>query len=74
MEKIINLAKKYNADRVCLSRIQNWNSFKNFKEHNIFDTTHPLHTKYQEQLIKLEKFIKILDSDIVEEATLRQLH
>jgi len=74
MEKIINLGKKYNADRVWLSRIQNWNSFKNFKEHNIFDTTHPLHTKYQEQLIKLEKFIKILDSDIVEEATLKQLH
>jgi MoaA/NifB/PqqE/SkfB family radical SAM enzyme len=74
MEKIINLGKKYNADRVWLSRIQDWNSFKNFKEHNIFDTAHPLHTKYQEQLIKLEKFIKILDSDIVEEATLRQLH
>jgi len=74
MEDIVLLGKKYNADRVWLSRIQNWNSFKNFEEHNIFSTAHPLHTKYQEQLIKLEKFIKILDSDIVEEATLRQLH
>lgn len=74
MEDIIKLGKHYNADRVWLNKIEDWNSFKNFKEHNIFDTAHPLHTKYQEQLIKLEKFIKILDSDIVEEATLRQLH
>jgi len=64
------LGEKYNADRVWFSRIQDWNTWGNFAEHNIFDTQHPQHNDYRTCLDKLVK----LNSNIVEEATLRQLH
>ena len=74
MEDITLLGKKYNADRIWLSRIQDWNTFENFEDHNIFNTAHPLNSEYQKQLSKLEEFSKTLDGNILEEATLRQLH
>ena len=70
MEDIVMLGEKYNADRVWFSRIQDWNTWNNFKEYNIFDVQHPQHSDYRIQLDKLVK----LNSKIVEEATLRQLH
>ncbi len=70
MEDIVLLGEKYNADRVWFSRIQDWNTWGNFAEHNIFDTQHPQHNDYRTCLDKLVK----LNSNIVEEATLRQLH
>jgi len=70
MEDIIQLGKDYNADRVWFSRIQDWNTWSNFSEHNIFDVQHPQHSDYRKHLKKLVK----RKSKIVEEATLRQLH
>jgi sulfatase maturation enzyme AslB (radical SAM superfamily) len=70
MEDIVMLGEKYNADRVWFSRIQDWNTWGNFSEHNIFSVQHPQHSDYRIQLDKLVK----LNSKIVEEATLRQLH
>ena len=70
MEDIVMLGEKYNADRVWFSRIQDWNTWTNFSEHNIFDVQHPQHSDYRTHLDKLVK----RDSKIVEEATLRQLH
>ena len=70
MEDIVMLGEKYNADRVWFSRIQDWNTWGNFSEHNIFAVQHPQHSDYRTQLDKLVK----LNSKIVEEATLRQLH
>ena len=70
MEDIVMLGEKYNADRVWFSRIQDWNTWGNFSEHNIFAVQHPQHSDYRIQLDKLVK----LNSKIVEEATLRQLH
>ena len=70
MEDIVMLGEKYNADRVWFSRIQDWNTWGNFSEHNIFDVQHPQHNDYRIQLDKLVK----LNSKIVEESTLRQLH
>jgi molybdenum cofactor biosynthesis enzyme MoaA len=74
MEKIIKLGQKYNADRIWFSRIQNWNTYKNFKDYNIFDVEHPLHLKFKEYLDKMENFLKTENISIVEKATLRQLH
>ena len=74
MEEITLLGKQYNADRVWLSRIQNWNTFENFEEHNIFNTAHPLNPDYLKQLNKLEKFSKTSNGKLLEEATLKQLH
>ena len=70
MEEIVLLGEKHNADRIWFSRIQDWNTWGNFAEHNIFDTQHPQHSDYRSCLDKLVK----LNSNIVEEATLRQLH
>lgn len=70
MEDIVMLGEKYNADRVWFSRIQDWNTWSDFSEHNIFSVQHPQHSDYRIQLDKLVK----LNSKIVEEATLRQLH
>ena len=70
MEDIVMLGEKYNADRVWFSRIQDWNTWGNFSEHNIFSVQHPQHSDYRIQLDNLVK----LNSKIVEEATLRQLH
>ena len=70
MEKIIDLGEQYGADRVWFSRIHDWNTWRNFEEHNIFDHKHPQHQKYKHQLNKVVE----LNSSIVETATLRQLH
>ena len=37
MQDIVTLGEQYHADRVWLSRIQDWNTWANFDEHNIFD-------------------------------------
>jgi hypothetical protein len=55
---------------VWFSRIQDWNTLDNFDEHNIFNTSHPQHLDYRQHLDRLIE----LNSDIVETATLRQLH
>ncbi len=70
MEDIVMLGEKYNADRVWFSRIQDWNTWGNFSEHNIFDEQHPQHGDYRTHLDKLVK----RDSKIVEGSTLLQLH
>ncbi len=70
MEDIVLLGEKHKADRVWFSRIQDWNTWDNFSEHNIFDKGHPQHTNYKQHLKKLVD----LDSNIVEQATLKQLH
>ena len=70
MKDIVSLGKKYNADRVWFSRIQDWNTWGNFSEHNIFDNNHPLHKNYTKSLNRLVA----MKSSLVEEATLRQLH
>ena len=70
MEDIVLLGEKHNADRVWLSRIQNWNTWENFDQHDIFKIGHPEHQDYKKNLAKLAN----LKSNIVEEATLRQLH
>ena len=69
MEDIVMLGEKYKADRVWFSRIQDWNTWGNFSEHNIFDAQHPQHNDYRLHLERLAK----MDSSLVEESTLRQL-
>lgn len=73
MEDILMLGKKYNADRVWLNRIQDWNTFSNFSEHNIFDVKHPHYPLLQEKISKLDEFIKTPDGVILERATIKNL-
>jgi MoaA/NifB/PqqE/SkfB family radical SAM enzyme len=54
MIKIIELAEKYSVDNVCLNKIENWNTYKNFKEINITDPKHPEHSKYLDEFKKVK--------------------
>ena len=74
MEDIIQLGKKYNADRVWMSRIHDWNTFADFTKHNIFDTKHPLHLDFKKTLTRIEQLVETSKNSIVESATLKQLH
>jgi len=73
MEDIMMLGNKYNADRVLLSRIQDWTTFNDFGEYNIFDHAHPQHPQFQQQLTKLKEFCKSKDGSIANWNNLRQL-
>ena len=46
MEKIIDLGEQYGADRVWLNKIENWNTFEDWDEQNLFTPTHPDNIDY----------------------------
>jgi hypothetical protein len=69
MEDIILLGKKYNADRVFLNKLEDWNVLNSYKQHNIHDPAHPLHQDYQRKLKIAESYI---GNDIAEMPTLVQ--
>tara|TARA_Y100000592_G_C5478245_1_gene323692 strand:- start:4226 stop:4879 length:654 start_codon:yes stop_codon:yes gene_type:complete len=70
MEDIIMLGKKYNADRVWLNKMEDWNVFDNFKEMDIFNPEHPLHLDYKERLESIKPYIGFEKKPIVETPTL----
>lgn len=43
----IEMAKKYNFDRIFFNKIQNWNTNLNYKEENVFDPSHENHAELQ---------------------------
>ncbi len=57
MVGIIELAEKYNVDRVYLNKIEDWNTYKNFQEINITDNKHPEHNKYLDEFKKVKNKI-----------------
>ena len=46
MENIIDLGEQYGADRVWLNKIEDWGTYNNFTEQNIFTPTHPDNIDY----------------------------
>jgi MoaA/NifB/PqqE/SkfB family radical SAM enzyme len=54
MMKIIELAEKYDVNSVCLNKIEDWNTYNNFREINITDAEHPEHGRYLEQFEKVK--------------------
>ena len=57
MQDIIQLGKKYNADRVCLNKLQDWNVLPQFSGKNIFKYSHPQHEDYREKLRALQPYL-----------------
>ena len=53
MIKIAELGKSYNADKIYLNKLENWNTFSNWEEHNIFSKDHPNHADYKNKLNEL---------------------
>jgi len=70
MCEIVKLGQKYKADRVWLSRIQDWNTWEDFASQNIFNKEHPQHNDFKQHLSELAK----MQTDLLETATLSQLH
>ena len=70
MEDIIQLGKQYNADRVWLNKMEDWNVFDNFSDMNIFSPEHPLHKDYQQRLQKIKPYLGFEKNPIVEIPTL----
>ena len=70
MEDIIQLGKKYNADRVWLNKMEDWNVFTNFSDMDIFNSKHPLHTDYRKQLRSIWPYLGEEKNPIVEVPTL----
>ena len=58
MEDIIELGKEYDVTRVFLNKLEDWNTFNNFTEMDIFNPEHPLHEDYQKNLEKIKPYSK----------------
>ena len=54
MKSIIQMGKKYKADRVCLNRITNWQTFEDFDKHDIVSLNHPEHELFKEEFEKVK--------------------
>ena len=70
MEDIILLGRKYNADRVWLNKMEDWNVNPNFGDVDIFRSTHPLHEDYRNRLKQIEPYLGFEKNPIVEIPTL----
>ena len=70
MEDIILLGKKYNADRVWLNKMEDWNVNPNFGDANIFQASHPLHEDYTNRLKQIRPYLGLEKNPIVEIPTL----
>jgi MoaA/NifB/PqqE/SkfB family radical SAM enzyme len=70
MEDIILLGKKYNADRVWLNKIEDWNAIENFSEVDIFQPSHPLHNDYKKKLEQIKPHLGFEKNPRVEIPTL----
>jgi len=70
MEDIILLGRKYNADRVWLNKMEDWNVNPNFGDVDIFSSTHPLHEDYRHRLKQIGPYLGFEKNPIVEIPTL----
>jgi len=59
MFSFIELAEKYNFDRIYFNRIEDWNTNLNYMEENIFN---PLHNDHNELKALIEEVMKIRNS------------
>ena len=52
IQQFYNFCKNYDVDRIEYSKITDWKTWpvQEFKEHNIFDVTHPNHNDFLEKI------------------------
>ena len=70
MENIIDLGEQYGADRVWLNKIENWNTFKDWEEQDIFTPSHSDHMGYKICLNYVIQRIQKRDDRFIECPTL----
>jgi sulfatase maturation enzyme AslB (radical SAM superfamily) len=73
MPAIIELAEKYSADHVWLNKITNWNTFPNFEEKNIMNSSHKNYNDFINVLNIVREEIKKHSNKFIEMPTLDTL-
>ena len=54
MEDIIDLGRRYGADRVWLNRITDWQTYSDFSWHDVVAPEHPEHSKFQHEFARIK--------------------
>ena len=54
MEDIIELGRRYGADRVWLNRITDWQTYADFSWHDVVAPEHPEHSKFQHEFARIK--------------------
>jgi len=67
--KMIELSKKYLADKIWFNRITNWNTFKNFGEQDVCNNKNPEHIAYLQIIENIKQSIEF-KNNYIETATL----
>ena len=70
MPAIVELAGRYDADKIWLNKITNWNTFFNFDSKNVDDPAHPENEFYLEIARQLKEKSKTYDPRFIEMPTL----
>ncbi len=70
MIQMVDIAKTYGADRIWLVKIENWNTYKNFKKVNVVDRENNHHEDFKKELEKLKKYKLNFDDKFIEIPTL----
>ena len=70
MPAIVELAEKYEADRIWLNKITNWNTFTEFKSKNVDDPSHPENKSYVDIARRLKERSKMYSTRFIEMPTL----
>ena len=68
MDKMVEMAKLYGADRLWFNRITNWNTYSNFVDLDVLDTRNKNHKECIEQIKKIKN--KNHDNLLIEMPTL----
>jgi sulfatase maturation enzyme AslB (radical SAM superfamily) len=61
MQEIIDLGRRFGADRVWLNRITDWQTLADFDQHDVVSPTHPEHDKFQAQFMKIKTTDKFVE-------------
>ena len=70
LEDMLELGRRYGADRVYFNKMEDWNVWPNFEERDIFRSSHPLHGDYRRRLKQIETYLGFEKNPIVEIPTL----
>ena len=70
MPAMVDLAEKYEADRIYLNRITDWNTYDDFDSKNVADPAHPEHAHYLDIARKLKERSKSCNRTFIEMPTL----
>jgi len=64
MHKIVELAKRYNVDRLWLNKIEDWNVMNDWAQQDIFDIAHHKHADFLEKFKEIKPLLDRKDTGL----------